>query len=712
MGQNPEEPSSSDSSETSESSDSRNRARLHAWMAARELLLAGLPEPLRHHAAELLPGLPPELSNQEFGPSSTAEGLSAAHRLVANEGTAPKSDADNDPSTVDGGDANLSFDEDAAEKSVDDPRNDSNDRGDAPAEIPATIDRYQVLNKIAEGGMGIVLLGFDPVLGRRIAIKTLRPEFGNSSRRKQRFLQEAHLHAQLQHPSVVAVHESGELLDGRPYFVMSYIEGQTLSRLLRGRPNPKKDLNRFIQIFAKICQAIAYAHDRHIVHRDLKPQNVMVGDLGTVQVLDWGLAKRVNPFPVKSSLSPLPESSAPEEAAEDPESDSAEAIAEWLVASSLIGSTNSAQLTLNGAVIGTVAYLSPEQARGDTVRVGKAADVFCLGGILCEILTGQPPYLGHDQKAVIRQARRGELQEAHQRLRQCGAEKSLIDLTRRCLAFDPSARPRDAGEITEAITAYLESDLRRIERDQVRFFSLSHDLFCVIGKDGYLRRCGPKLLQATGLDMEALQSIPFHEHLHPEDRQEPWGGLVKMQDGQPLRRFRNRLRDPNGSYRWMEWVMLELSEEDASYAVGRDIHGSSAVAAMEEDRRFSQQRIEAMIESALDAVIMIDHRGDVLQFNPSAEATFGYSRKEVLNKSLADFIIPERYREAHRRGMAHYLATGQGPVIGKRLEIQAIRKGGEEFPCELTITMQRLPSGEPVFTAYLRDLSNRQQSGS
>jgi PAS domain S-box-containing protein len=119
-----------------------------------------------------------------------------------------------------------------------------------------------------------------------------------------------------------------------------------------------------------------------------------------------------------------------------------------------------------------------------------------------------------------------------------------------------------------------------------------------------------------------------------------------------------------------------------------------------------------MIESALDAVIMIDHRGDVLQFNPSAEATFGYSRKEVLNKSLADFIIPERYREAHRRGMAHYLATGQGPVIGKRLEIQAIRKGGEEFPCELTITMQRLPSGEPVFTAYLRDLSNRQQSGS
>ncbi|MFM8172254.1 MAG: PAS domain S-box protein, partial [Pirellulaceae bacterium] len=116
--------------------------------------------------------------------------------------------------------------------------------------------------------------------------------------------------------------------------------------------------------------------------------------------------------------------------------------------------------------------------------------------------------------------------------------------------------------------------------------------------------------------------------------------------------------------------------------------------------------------SALDAVIMIDQQGDVIQFNPSAEAIFGYARQEVLNQSLADFIIPERYREAHRRGMAHFLATGEGPVIGKRLEIQAIRKGGEEFPCELTITMQRLPSGQPVFTAYLRDLSDRQRNQS
>ena len=706
MGQHPEEPSSSGSSE------SRDLGRLHAWMAAREFLLSGLPEPLRQHAAAILPHFPPEDPTGDVGSTWPAQSLTAALRAGPNEGTAPKSEADKEPSTIDGGDANLSLDDDAIEKSIGDRTAVSSDHNSASPAIPAMVDRYQILNKIAEGGMGIVLLGFDPMLGRRVAIKTLRPEFGNSSRRKQRFLQEAHLHAQLQHPSVVAVHESGELPDGRPYFVMSYVEGQTLSRQLRGRSDPKKDLNRFIQIFAKICQAIAYAHDRHIVHRDLKPQNVMVGDLGTVQVLDWGLAKRINPFPIKSPQPPRPSSPDLEIAAEDSEADSDDAASEWLVASSMVGSTSSNQLTLNGSVIGTVAYLSPEQARGDTLRVGKAADVFCLGGILCEILTGHPPYLGNDQKTVIRQARRGELQETHTRLKQCGAEKALIDLTRRCLAFDPSARPRDAGEITEAVTAYLESDLRRIERDQVRFFSLSHDLFCVIGKDGYLRRCGPKLLQVTGLDMESLQSIPFHEHLHPEDRQEPWGGLVKMQDGQPAQRFRNRLRDPNGSYRWMEWVTLELPEENAYYAVGRDIHGSSAVAAMEEDRRFSQQRIEAMIESALDAVIMIDQQGDVIQFNPSAEAIFGYARQEVLNQSLADFIIPERYREAHRRGMAHFLATGEGPVIGKRLEIQAIRKGGEEFPCELTITMQKLPSGQPVFTAYLRDLSDRQRDES
>ncbi|MFN5951730.1 MAG: protein kinase domain-containing protein [Pirellulaceae bacterium] len=701
MGQHPEDPLST------ESSESRNLGRLHAWMAAREFLLAGLPEPLRQHAAGILPHAPPEASLSEGRSTWTAEGFSAAHGAEANEGTAPKSEADKDPSTIDGGDANFSFDEDGVEKSIADGTAVSDKQDSVAAAFPAMVDRYQILSKIAEGGMGIILLGFDPLLGRRVAIKTLRPEFGNSSRRKQRFLQEAHLHAQLQHPSVVAVHESGELPDGRPYFVMSYIEGQTLSRLLRSRPDPKKDLNRFIQIFAKICQAIAYAHDRQIVHRDLKPQNVMAGDLGTVQVLDWGLAKRINPFPVKDSMPRIPEPTDPPSTVEDSDIDSEEAVSEWLVASSMVGSSNSNQLTLNGSVIGTVAYLSPEQARGDTLRIGKAADVFCLGGILCEILTGHPPYQGHDQKTVIRQARRGELQETHLLLKRCGAEKTLIDLTRRCLAFDPSSRPRDAGEVTEAITEYLESDLRRIERDQVRFFALSNDLFCVIGKDGYLRRFGPKLMEFTGLDSATLQSVPFHEHLHPEDRQEPWGGLVKMQNGQPAQRFRNRLRDPNGSYRWMEWVTLELPEENAYYAVGRDIHSSSAIAAMEEDRRFSQQRIDAMIESALDAVIMIDHHGDVVQFNPSAEAIFGYSRQEVLNKSLSDFIIPDRYREAHRRGMAHFLATGHGPVIGKRVEIQAMRKGGEEFDCELTITMQKLPSGPPVFTAYLRDLSNR-----
>jgi PAS domain S-box-containing protein len=702
MGQNPEKPSSS------ESSESRDLGRSRAWMEAREFLLSGLPEPLRQHAEEILPPLPPEVATREGGSTWASEIRSVSQRVGPNDGTAPKADEDKDPSTIDGGDANLSFDDDAIEKSISDQSSVSSERNPASTPFPTTVDRYQILSKIAEGGMGIVLLGFDPLLGRRVAIKTLRPEMGNSSRRKQRFLQEAHLHAQLQHPSVVAVHESGELPDGRPYFVMSYIEGQTLSRLLRSRPDPKKDLNRFIQIFAKICQAIAYAHDRHIVHRDLKPQNVMTGDLGTVQVLDWGLAKRINPFPVKSPMPPMPEPPDPPITMEDLAPDSDDAALEWLVASSMVGSTSSSnQLTLNGSVIGTVAYLSPEQARGDTLRVGKSADVFCLGGILCEILTGHPPYLGNDQKTVIRQARRGELQETHMRLKQCGAEKTLIDLTRRCLAFDPGLRPRDASEVTEAITEYLESDLRRIERDQVRFFALSNDLFCVIGKDGYLRRFGPKLMEVTGLDSATLRSVPFREQLHPEDRQEPWGGLVRMQNGQPAQRFRNRLRDPHGSFRWMEWVTLELPEENAYYAVGRDIHGSSAVAAMEEDRRFSQQRIEAMIESALDAVIMIDQHGDVIQFNPSAESIFGYSRQEVLNKSLADFIIPERYREAHRRGMAHFLATGEGPVIGKRLEIQAIRKGGEEFQCELTITMQRLPSGQPVFTAYLRDLTDR-----
>ncbi|WP_310538840.1 PAS domain S-box protein, partial [Phenylobacterium sp.] len=125
--------------------------------------------------------------------------------------------------------------------------------------------------------------------------------------------------------------------------------------------------------------------------------------------------------------------------------------------------------------------------------------------------------------------------------------------------------------------------------------------------------------------------------------------------------------------------------------------------------RASEARKTAILDTALDCVITMDHHGQVVEFNPAAERTFGYSRGEVVGRELADFIIPPSLRQRHHRGMAHYLATGEGPVLGKRLELPARRADGTEFPVEVAIT--RIPTeGPPLFTAYLRDITERKQA--
>ena len=139
--------------------------------------------------------------------------------------------------------------------------------------------------------MGAVLKGRDPDLGRDVAIKVLREDLRDNGDLVRRFVEEAQIGGQLQHPGVVPIYELGTFADQRPYFSMKLVKGQTLADLLAARSGPADDLPRFLSIFAAIAQTMAYAHTRGVIHRDLKPSNVMVGSFGEVQVMDWGLAK-------------------------------------------------------------------------------------------------------------------------------------------------------------------------------------------------------------------------------------------------------------------------------------------------------------------------------------------------------------------------------------------------------------------------------------
>ena len=280
--------------------------------------------------------------------------------------------------------------------------------------------------------MGVILKGRDVDLGRDLAIKVILDEHRDAPEIVRRFVEEAQIGGQLQHPGIVPVHELGRFPDGRLYIAMKLIRGRTLAALLEDRGGPIDDRPRFLSIFEQVCQTMAYAHSRGVVHRDLKPSNVMAGDFGEVHVMDWGLAKV------------LDEGGVADEMRAKRGRDEASAIRTFRTGSE-------AGESLAGSVLGTPAYMAPEQARGEIDTVDERADVFGLGSILCEILSGQPAYAGRTGLELYRMAERADVQKAFDRLDACGADAELILLAKSCLRAAPKDRPRDAGAVLAGI---------------------------------------------------------------------------------------------------------------------------------------------------------------------------------------------------------------------------------------------------------------------
>lgn len=293
--------------------------------------------------------------------------------------------------------------------------------------------RYERGAVIGAGGMGEVRLHVDRRIGRRVAKKTLHATIDSHAAR-QRFLREARVQGQLEHPAIVPVYDLDADEQGRAFFTMKRVRGLTLERVLeRVRANDPEITRRFstrklLTAFAQVCLAIDYAHTRGVIHRDLKPGNVMLGDFGEVYLLDWGLAKVVGEAEDDADGGPL--------------------------SSKVVGA--SAALTRGGALLGTPAYMAPEQLLRRTDEVDARSDVFALGAILFEIVARTPFRTHVDVTEIARRVEAGEIVRPSERA--AGVAPELDEICARALARDPADRPARAREIAEAVERFLDGE--------------------------------------------------------------------------------------------------------------------------------------------------------------------------------------------------------------------------------------------------------------
>ena len=323
----------------------------------------------------------------------------------------------------------------------------------APAqELPLAAEgRYEALAEVGRGGMGVVRIARDALFGREVALKQLIEQ--DAPHLTARFLDEARVTAQLEHPNVVPVHDLGVIPGGGVFFAMKMVRGKTLAEILealeRGDEAVRAEFTRvrLLTLFQQVCMGVHYAHSRGIVHRDLKPDNIMVGEYGEVHVMDWGVAKILSAVPEEEEDAPPRRRP------------------------SGIERVPTSAHTAYGAVVGTPSYMPPEQARGEGDRIGPRSDVYALGAILYELLTGQPPYLERTPLTTLMRVVEGKLIRPAERAPDRDVPPELEDLCCRALAADPADRHDSARLLFDGIEAFLEgrkeAERRAAEADRL-----------------------------------------------------------------------------------------------------------------------------------------------------------------------------------------------------------------------------------------------------
>lgn len=319
------------------------------------------------------------------------------------------------------------------------------------SESSATGQRYRILRPHARGGLGEVFVAQDLELHREVALKEIQLQYADREESRSRFVLEAEVTGGLEHPGIVPVYGLGRYADGRPFYAMRFIQGDSLKDALerfhrQGSGTGESlitgergvEFRNLLRRFMDVCNAVEYAHCRGVLHRDLKPGNVMLGKYGETLVVDWGLARAHG----KS-----------EEFTEGGED-------------TLRPTAGSAvEPTQLGRAIGTPAFMSPEQAAGKLDQVGPATDVYSLGATLYMILTGQPPFVGKDVGETLRNVQLGHITPPRSVNRQVPA--ALDSICRKAMALRPADRYRSALALAEEVEHWLADEPVQAHRENL-----------------------------------------------------------------------------------------------------------------------------------------------------------------------------------------------------------------------------------------------------
>jgi serine/threonine-protein kinase len=270
------------------------------------------------------------------------------------------------------------------------------------------LGNYEILEEIGRGGMGVIYRARQRHSRRIVALKRMVSYHADSRETRERFRREAEAAASLDHPNILPIHEVGHGEDGLPFFSMKYAAGGSLQKT---GPALRSDPRQSVQLMAKVARAVQYAHEHGILHRDLKPGNILLDGRGEPFVADFGLAK-------------------------------------WL--------DTGTDLTRTLTIFGTPGYIAPEQAKGPAAKLTPAADVYSLGAILFDLLTGRPPFLGEHALAVIQQASEKPAPKLRSLSRSGGIDRDLETICARCLEREPQARYRSAGDLAVDLERWVE----------------------------------------------------------------------------------------------------------------------------------------------------------------------------------------------------------------------------------------------------------------